>query len=322
MTQDILEKIRQYGVLPTISFENVDEAVTACTLLSEKSIHVIEVMLRSENSLESIKKIKNDFPNFVVGAGTVKNIKDVETAIGAGADFVVSPFIDINTIQYCLSKDILIVPGVSTAQEIAIVTNLGVRTVKYFPAESLGGSSAIALLAGVFPEVSFIPTGGITTENFMSYLRQPTVIAVGGGFVFDKEALRRCDFPKLLNHIDHVLDVLFQFRIKHLGINMENNAEASDLAMRFNRLFNFNVEGKSKSYFAGDGLEIMKTQYFGEKGHIGIVSSDVDRAFHYLKRKGIMFIESSIVYTKNGRVKMAYLEGEYGGFAVHLMAEE
>lgn len=318
MMNPLLE-ISKTGILPTVSFKDVESAVKTVKALDLHGINVIEIMLRSNASIDAIKAIKENYPNFIVGAGTIKSIEDVERTLEAGASFFVLPYWDEAVVNYCIENKLPVVPAVSSAKEIALAEKLGLECVKFFPAEPLGGVSALELYSGAFKSMKFIPTGGITQENFKSYLNLPCVTAVGGGFMLDKLALENKDFIAVTESIGNTILKQFNFRTKHVGINMETENEAFTLAGQLASLFGKTIRNGSKSVMVGGDVEVMKFNYHGEKGHIGIASDDVDRAYHYLSKRGVTFIEDTVAYDVHGRVTVAYLKEAYGGFAIHLM---
>lgn len=319
MSKDILSLINQTGILPTVSFNTVESAVETSQSLELQSLNIIEVMLRSDVSLTSIKAIRTRYPEFIIGAGTIKSIKDVIESKEAGADFFVLPYWIDEVIRYCIEQDYLVIPAVTNAKEIALADTYGLKCVKFFPAEPLGGTNTLNLFSGVFPNMKFIPTGGITTDNFKSYLKIPSVLAVGGGFMFDKEGFDEKSVKARSERLFKVLEMMFNFRIKHVGINMDMEYQALELSNKLSGIFGLNIKNGSKSYMVGDTFEVMKTPYYGEKGHIGIACDDVERAYHYLKHKGVEFIDETLAYDVFGKISVAYIADNFGGFAIHLM---
>lgn len=318
MMHPLLE-ISKTGILPTVSFKDVESAVKTVKALDLHGINVIEVMLRSNASIDAIKAIKESYPSFIVGAGTIKSIEDVERTLEAGASFFVLPYWDEAVVDYCIKKNLPVVPAVSSAKEIALAEKLGLDCVKFFPAESLGGVNALELYSGAFRTMKFIPTGGITQDNFKSYLNFPCVTAVGGGFMLDKSALENKDFIKVSESVGQTILKQFNFRTKHVGINMDSENDAFSLAGQMASLFGKTIRNGSKSVMVGSDVEVMKFNYHGDKGHIGIASDDVDRAYHYLSKRGVTFIEDTVAYDSHGKIKVAYLKESFGGFAIHLM---
>lgn len=186
--------VETYGVLPVINITDANKAVLLAQALTDGGLPLIEVTLRSDCSLEAIRRIKQAFPDMLVGAGTVVSEKSVDDALSVGADYVVSPGYDPELVNYCKQKGVVIVPGCFTPSEIQIAVKNGLRILKFFPAELGGGVAAIKLLSGPFPDVRFLPTGGITFENLSAYLENNKVIACGGSFMATAEMFRQGDF--------------------------------------------------------------------------------------------------------------------------------
>jgi 2-dehydro-3-deoxyphosphogluconate aldolase/(4S)-4-hydroxy-2-oxoglutarate aldolase len=149
----------------------------------EGGLDILEITLRTGAALEAIKAISTQVPGAIVGAGTVINTQQFAQAAQAGAKFVVSPGLTEEVARASQSHGVPILPGVATASDLMRGLGLGLTTFKFFPAETSGGAPAIRALGGPFPQVSFCPTGGISTKNLSSYLSLPNVIAVGGSWM-------------------------------------------------------------------------------------------------------------------------------------------
>jgi 2-dehydro-3-deoxyphosphogluconate aldolase/(4S)-4-hydroxy-2-oxoglutarate aldolase len=149
----------------------------------EGGLDILEITLRTGAALEAIRAISAEVPGAIVGAGTVINRQQFDSAAAAGARFVVSPGLTEEVAQASRDRNVPILPGVATASDLMRGLGLGLETFKFFPAETSGGAPAIKALGGPFPQVSFCPTGGISTKNLSSYLSLPNVIAVGGSWM-------------------------------------------------------------------------------------------------------------------------------------------
>lgn len=205
-----MKKINSYedtGILPVINVSNASIAVKLAEALRLGGVNSIEVTLRSTDSLQSIKNIKCAFSDMTVGAGTVLSISDVDNAIAAGADFIVSPGYDEEIVDYCVKNCINVVPGCTSASEIQRAVKKGLKVLKFFPAELNGGIEAIKLLSGPFPQVKFIPTGGINFDNLGKYLRVEKVLACGGSFMATKDMIERGDFESITSACIRAVDI-------------------------------------------------------------------------------------------------------------------
>lgn len=313
--------IEETGILPVINITEIELAKPLCQILIEEGIQSIEVTLRSECSLEAITEIKKSFPDMVVGAGTVLDSKMVDKALEAGADYIVSPGFDEEMVEYCIEKGIEIFPGCSTATEVQKAYKMGLRVLKFFPAELSGGVDSIKLLSGPFKGIKFVPTGGINYSNLEKYLSCNVVAACGGSYMATAEQLKNRDFDGIRMSCRKAMDISLGFELAHVGINHNNEEEATSTAYKLGSLFRMPVKNGNSSTFAGDAVECMKTNFYGAKGHIGFRTNSSLRALAWFKRKGYEVIEESIKMKPNGNVLAAYIKDEIGGFAVHIVEE-
>ena len=191
---DIIEKCK---VIPVIVIDDASNAVKLAQTLSEGGLNCIEITLRTEQALEAIKKITEKCPHIVVGAGTVLSTEQVDMAVEAGAKFIVSPGSNKKVIQYCKSKDIVIIPGVMTPTEIEKNLELGISVMKFFPAEAAGGINFINAVSAPYDNVRFMPTGGINMNNVMNYLENKKIIACGGSWMATKDMINQCKWDDI-----------------------------------------------------------------------------------------------------------------------------
>lgn len=190
------ESLREQGVIPVIVLDQVADAVPLAEALSLGELSVLEITLRSSVGLECIETVAK-YDRWMVGAGTVLNRDDARRAIDSGAQFIVSPGLDEGTVAYCQDRNIPIVPGVCTPSEAQRAINMGLRLVKFFPAEAFGGVATLKALKGPFPNLKFVPTGGIALENMDSYLELPNVLAVGGSWMVARPLLESKNFAQI-----------------------------------------------------------------------------------------------------------------------------
>ena len=205
--EHISESIAKAGVLPVINVPKTELALPLAKALMDGGMTALEITLRSDCSLEAIKIIKTQYPEFIVGAGTVLTTAAVDDAIAAGADFAVSPGFDPEITDYCAERGILAVPGCATPTEIQLAVKRGLTVLKFFPAELSGSVAAIKLLSGPFPTVRFVPTGGITFENLASYLACGKVLACGGSFMATGEQVKNGKFDEICDSCRRALDI-------------------------------------------------------------------------------------------------------------------
>ncbi len=194
---NIVDRVREIGIIPVVVLSKVEDAPPLARALIEGGLPCAEITFRAAAAAEAIKLIRSRFPEILLGAGTVLTTEQAETAIGAGAEFVVSPGTNLTIVDYCLSKGVTIFPGVCTPTEIEMATSRGLDVVKFFPAEPMGGVKFLQAICGPYKNVRFIPTGGIDAKNVGHYLALPQVVACGGSWMVKPELFERGDFTRV-----------------------------------------------------------------------------------------------------------------------------
>lgn len=170
-------------LLPIIQAESAQQGIQIAKAMKQGGIHLVEVVLRTEKSLEALRAIKQEFPDLVVGAGTILSEQDLQGALDAGADFIVTPAISSHLGAKLAECSVPVLPGVSNTGDLLLARELGFRQVKLFPASLSGGAKFIAAMSGVFQDMEFCPTGGVNQENKDDYLNLNNCFAVGGTWI-------------------------------------------------------------------------------------------------------------------------------------------
>lgn len=173
------EQLTSLKVIPIIAINRAEDAIPLGKALVENGIPCAEITLRTECAIEAIRIMRKEFPDMLIGSGTVLTNEQVDASIEAGVDFIVSPGFNPRTVQYCIDKGIAIVPGVNNPSLVEQAMEMGLRTLKFFPAEPSGGTGMLKALTAVYP-VKFMPTGGVSLKNVDEYLSIPSVLACGG----------------------------------------------------------------------------------------------------------------------------------------------
>ena len=194
MISTLERRLEQAPVVPLVQADDADVAVKTVGALLAGGLTVIEVVLRTDAAMACLKAVANAFPEAMVGAGTVLTADQVREAIDAGAAFIVSPGRDEGVVRITEAAVLPVFPGIATATELQHAWNLGLRTVKFFPAGLAGGIPMIKALAAVFRDVRFMPTGGISDTNLAEYLAVPQVIACGGSWITPAAAIAAGDY--------------------------------------------------------------------------------------------------------------------------------
>lgn len=316
---DILQQIYEIGIIPVIAINDVEKAVPLAKALVAGGLPAAEVTFRTDAAEESIRRIVNEVPEMLVGAGTVLTKDQVDRAAAAGSKFMVSPGFNPEITKYALSKGINFLPGTATPGEMEQAMSMGLSAVKFFPAEQNGGVAKLKAVAGPYKTLRWMPTGGVNAKNLMDYLSFDKIIACGGTWMVPGDMIDAGNWDEITRLTREAVTSMLGFEMKHIGINTENEAEAIAAAKTFEALFGMTYAVGNSSVFSGKKeIEIMKSQGRGKHGHIAIGTNTIERAVAHLKARGIAFADDSRV-EKNGKLISIYLKDEICGFGVHLV---
>ena len=185
----LTQQLRTIKIVPVIALDNAADAVPLGAALRESGIPVAEITFRSPAAAEAIRRLRDADPDILIAAGTVLNAAQAKAAQQAGADFIVSPGFNPNTVKACQDMDIPITPGINNPTAIEAALEYGIDTVKYFPAEASGGIPMLKALLAPYAMLKIMPTGGINAKNIRDYLAIKNVIACGGSWMVEKSLL-------------------------------------------------------------------------------------------------------------------------------------
>ena len=186
-------------VVPVVVIQKLEDTIPTLEALCEGGVPVAEITFRTACAADAIREGVKAFPNMCIGAGTVINAKQAKEAIAAGATFIVSPGLSVEVAEVCKEENIPYLPGCVTPTEIMQAISLGLTTLKFFPANVYGGLSAIKALSAPFPQIRFLPTGGVDLSNINEFLACDKIAAVGGSFMMKGDIRANC--KKLLDTI-------------------------------------------------------------------------------------------------------------------------
>ena len=315
---EVLEKIQKIGIVPVVVLDDAKDAAPLAKALCEGGLPCAEVTFRTAAAEESIRIMAKEFPDMLVGAGTVLTTEQVDRAVNAGAKFIVSPGLNPTVVKYCVDKGIPVTPGTSNPSDVEMAISLGLDVVKFFPAEQAGGINMIKAMAAPYTQMKFMPTGGINAKNINSYLAFDKILACGVSWMVKKDLVAAGEFDKIRDLTKEAVQTMLGFELAHIGINCENEEHADQTASAFDGLFGFTKKSGNSSVFAGTAVECMKAPGLGAKGHIAVSTNSVARAKNYLEMMGYKFKEETAKF-KGDKLTAIYLEDEIGGFAVHLV---
>ena len=289
----VLEEFSKIGIIPVIALDHVEDAAPLAKALCDGGLPCAEVTFRTAAAEESIRIMSEQFPEMLVGAGTVLTTEQVDRAVNAGAKFIVSPGLNPKAIE------------------------LGLEVVKFFPAEAAGGLNMIKSMAAPYTKMKFMPTGGINAKNLTNYLDFKKIIACGGSWMVNKDMIAAKDWAGITALTKEAVATMLGFKLLHVGVNNASEEVASTESAKFATLLGQDVKVGNSSMFVGSLIEMMKNPGRGTHGHICIQTNYLDRAIYHLEKRGFAFDESSFKYNDKGELTVAYLKDEIAGFAVH-----
>ena len=290
----VSERMSNAGLVPVVVLENAADAVPTARALLAGGVDVMEITFRTAAAEDSIRAVAEECGEMVVGAGTVVTLEQCRRAVDAGAQFIVSPGYDDEVVAWCVEHDVTIVPGCVTPTEIMAAMKRGLSVLKFFPAGVYGGLSA------------------------MKALSAPFVHAIGGSWVCTKADIAAHNFEKITQLCKAARAAILGFEVGHVGVNCKDDAEAQAVCDKLTDAFSFPAKIGNSSNFSTDAIEVMKGCGRGVNGHIAIRTNKVSMAVAELEKRGYHIIPESVKY-KGDRMTLAYLEGDFGGFAVHLV---
>lgn len=203
---EIIKQFKELRVVPVVAIERAEDAMPLADALIEGGLPCAEITFRTKAAADAIG-IMSSRSDILVGAGTVLTVDQVNTAVDAGARFIVSPGLNPKVAGYCVKNSIPITPGICTPSDIEAALDLGLKTLKFFPSEAFGGLITLKAMSGPYTEVEFIPTGGINPKNLADYLRFPKVLACGGTWIAQSSLISEGRFDDILRNTKEAVEI-------------------------------------------------------------------------------------------------------------------
>ena len=204
-------------VIPVITIDDPDTAVPLARALVKGGLPVLEITLRTAQGLDAIRRVRDEVDDAVVGAGTVLNQRDLERALAAGSEFVITPGLTPELLRAGAACGVPFMPGIATVSEMMCCLDAGLTALKFFPAESSGGARALRAFSGPFPQVSVCPTGGIGPDNLTAYLAVPSVRTIGGSWMTPRSSVAAGDWEGITALAREACDLVGSIRSRAEG---------------------------------------------------------------------------------------------------------
>lgn len=316
--EKIFEQIGLIGIIPVLTLHRADDAVPLAQALVAGGLPCAEVTFRTDAARDAVARISKAGLPLLIGAGTVQSVQQVKEAVDCGAQFIVSPGLNQNVVEYCIKAKIPVMPGAVTPTEFERAMDFGLEVLKFFPAESSGGAAYLEAINAPYKKLKFVPTGGIDESSLLSYLKLPGVLACGGSWMVKSDLIENKKFDEVQRLTAKAVKTMLGLKLQHIGINSPNEGEAKKRATFLADLLQFDTRDTPGSIFIGSEFEILKSKSYAEHGHVAIGTHSIERAIAYLDRKGIR-TKPETRSEKNGRLATIYLDIDVGGFAVHLI---
>ena len=211
---EIAEKLEEIAIIPVIKLQDAKNAGALAEALLEAGLPAAEITFRTDAAAESISTISNQFPQMLIGAGTVLTIDQVKASVDSGAQFIVSPGFNSTVVDYCVSTGIPIYPGVNNPTGIEMALERGLSILKFFPAEASGGVKMINAMSAPYGKVKFMATGGVNLSNVLSYLDSPYVAACGGSWMVKGDLIDSCQFDEIKKLSSNAVELIKNWRNK------------------------------------------------------------------------------------------------------------
>ena len=314
---DILESLSLAGLVPIIKVEDAQDAVPLCQAIMAGGLPVAEITFRTAAAPDAIKNVKQSIPQCMLGAGTVLTVDQVKQAVDSGAAYILTPGFNPRVVSYCVENNIPIIPGCSCPGEVEAALEFGLKLVKIFPAESLGGVKFLKALSGPYVNMNFAPTGGVNEDNMLEYLALPKVKAVGGSWMVPSDAVKAKDWGKVTEATARAVKKMLGLELRHVGINYDNAPDALEGARMMSMITGLSIKESTGAAMVGAEYEFCKSKKPGTHGHIAISTNDIRRAKWHFEFMGFEFDEPLV--NAEGKMNAIYMKKEIGGFAIHLL---
>ena len=309
---DMFKTIYELGIIPVVAIDDADKAVPLAKALRDGGLPAAEITFRTAAAEESIRRITQECPDVLVGAGTVLTKEQADRAVAAGAKFIVTPGFNPEMVAYIKSLGIPMMPGAATPGEMEQAMSMGLTNIKFFPAEANGGVAKLKALAGPYQAAKWMPTGGVNTKNLNDYLSFDRIIACGGTWIATSADIADGKWDDITKKCKDAIKTMLGFELKKICI-YGDSANAEKNAKLVASLFGFDCTETECGVQAG--CLCFGKEESDAKGCIVINTLNGNRAMAYLQRMGAE-IDPDIWYDKKGNVTCFGLKETVAGYEI------
>jgi len=205
---NIIKKITELKIVPVAVIEDSENSIPLGKTLMDAGLPIVEITFRTKAAADSILRLRKEFPNLLVGAGTVLSIEQIRDAVKVGVEFIVTPGFNPTVVDYCIKKNIVICPGLNSPSLIEWGLERGLNHFKFFPANVSGGIDMLKAFSGPYPDVKFMPTGGVNETSLIDYLKLENVFSCGGSWLVKKELISTKNFEEIKNRVKKAVSLV------------------------------------------------------------------------------------------------------------------
>jgi len=282
----ILTQLRQYGLIPIVTLNNPEDARLCAKALLKARLPVLEITFRTNGAEEAIRIISGEYPDIILGAGTILTKENARKAASAGARFLLSPGFNPGLVDFCMENEITIIPGINSPTQIESALEKGLNVLKFFPAEASGGINLIKSMAAPFPSVHFVPTGGINNENIASYFSYSRVLACGGSWIAKSNDITAGRINRITENALAARKAMLGFKIKTVELPHLLKDESKKIDPLFSGLFHQEMEIKDNSIQVAEMIKFPLDDKQNKSCTIYIETIDLDRALFHIRQQG------------------------------------
>ncbi len=315
------KKLQEIGIVPVVKLDDKEQALPLGDALCAGGLPCAEITFRTAAAADSIRLLRQNRPDMIVGAGTILTKEQLDEAVEAGAQFLVAPGLNPSIVQAAQEKHIPIYPGCATPTEVEAAMALGLTTVKFFPAEAAGGTAMLSSLGAPYQKMRFMPTGGIDKSNLTKYLSLSNVIACGGSFMVKSDWLRTGNWDAVRTETAAAVQTMLGLEMGHFAIMAKDREDLTNSADALGEMLclpaTINPDGRGA--MVGGAFEVLNSQEAGLYPHAALLTNDPARAKAWFERRGYYFREETCQYDEKGNLKVAYFAGEWCGIRLHLL---